>query len=132
MAPRNYGGVLDMACDGKTVITACNDGNLRTYDLASKTLLHTLADHKGPVHTVQLSGNKAVSGGSDNSLKVWDLKKGKRLYTLLGGSLQQRSNNPTHPTKPGCSHLEFDDSRIVASFASLVRVYDFETYKPNN
>ena len=121
--------INDLHTDGKVVVTASTDGTLKVWDLATQTLKHTLSDHKGSVNTVQLSGSKVVSGGIDNSIKVWNITNGNRLYTLLGGSLQQRSNNPVHPSKPGCSHLEFDDSRIVASFASLVRVYDFETFK---
>lgn len=44
----------------------------------------------------------------------------------------KRTNNPEHPHKKGCSQLDFDDSRIVASFASLLRSYDFEHFKPPN
>jgi len=130
--PRHYQYIHDLQSDGKNIVSACADGSLKVWDLSRKCNVFTLNDHKGAVHTVQISGNRIVSGGADNSLKVWDVKKGNRLYTLLGGSLQQRSNNPNHPTKPGCAHLEFDDSRIVAGFASLVRVYDFETYKAPN
>ena len=52
-------------------------------------MLNTLSEHKQPVNTLQFNSNKVVSGSADNSLKVWDLKKGKRVYTLLGGSLQK-------------------------------------------
>jgi len=51
---------------------------------------------------------------------------GAKLYHLLGGSNTVRANNPVHPTKPGCSKLMFDDNRIVASFASLIRCYNFD------
>jgi len=124
------GTINDLQCDGKTIISAGKDGTLKVWDIGSKNLLKTLDGQNGEVNTIQFSGNRVVSGGSDNCIKVWDLKKGNRLYTLLGGSLQQRSNNPPHPGKQGCTYLEFDDSRIVASFSSLVRVYDFETFKP--
>lgn len=130
--PRHYAKITDIQSDGKNIASADANGSIKYWDVTYKKLLHTLEEHKGPVNNIQFSGNKLVSGGSDNSLKVWDLKKGTRLYTLLGGSLQKRANNPDHPTKQGCTQLEFDDSRIVASFASLLRVYDFEVYKPPN
>lgn len=128
--PKHVQAVTDIKCDAKTIVSACVDGTLKVWDLPQHKLLHTLDEHKQAVHTLQFGNNKVVSGSADNSLKVWDLSKGTRLYSLLGGSLQKRANNPEHPTKPGCSQLEFDDSRIVASFASLIRVYDFEHYKP--
>jgi len=70
--------------------------------------------------------NRIVSGGSDMCLKVWNRANGNALYSLLGGSRQERGNNPAHPLKAGCSGLKFDRSRIVASFNSLLRVYSFE------
>lgn len=48
------------------------------------------------------------------------------MYALLGGSLQARSNNPPHPTRIGCSKIAFDDTKVIASFNSLLRVYNFE------
>jgi WD40 repeat protein len=126
---RHFGQINEIQCDGKTAISACHDGTLKVWDIAGHTLIHTLSEHKQPVNTLQFNGNKVVSGSADNSIKVWDLKKGTRIYTLLGGSLQKRANNPEHPLKQGASHLEIDDSRIVASFNSLIRVYDFEVFK---
>jgi len=127
--PRHYGKVNALQCDGKTAVSACQDGTLKVWDVASKKLSHTLSEHKQAVNSLQFNGNKVVSGSADNSIKVWDLKKGQRIYTLLGGSLQRRANNPEHPILKGCSHLEIDDSRIVASFNSLTRIYDFEVFK---
>lgn len=126
---RHYSRINALQCDGKTAVTGCHDGTLKVWDVAHRKLVHTLSEHQKPVHAVQFNGRKIVSGSADNSIKVWDMQKGTRIYTLLGGSLQRRANNPEHPTKPGCSHLEIDESRIVASFASLVRIYDFEVFK---
>jgi len=126
---RHYGQINHIQCDGSTAISACLDGQLKVWDITNKKMLHTLSEHKSPVHAVQFNSNKVVSGSGDNSIKVWNKKNGKKIYSLQGGSLQKRANNPEHPTKPGCSHLEIDDSRIVASFNSLIRVYDFEVVK---
>jgi len=129
--PRHYARINDVQTDGKNVATAAADGTIKYWDLTHKKLLHSLEEHKSAVNSIKFSNNKLVSASADNSLKVWDLKKGTRLYTLLGGSLQKRANNPDHPTRQGCSFMDYDDSRIIASFASLLRVYDFEVYKPN-
>jgi len=126
---RHYNAVNEIQTDGKTAISACQDGSLKVWDLTNKKMLHTLSEHKQPVNSLQFNSNKAVSASADNSIKVWDLKKGTRVYTLLGGSLQRRANNPEHPVKKGASHLQIDDSRIVASFNSLIRIYDFEVFK---
>jgi WD40 repeat protein len=96
------------------------------FDYASRARTHTLADHKAAVHSVQFDDHKIVSAGADNAIKVWNAVTGARMYTLLGGSLQRRANNPPHPSRPGVTEAGFDESRIVASINSLVRVYNFD------
>eukprot|EP01116_Phalansterium_solitarium_P006607 TRINITY_DN18930_c0_g1_i1.p1 TRINITY_DN18930_c0_g1~~TRINITY_DN18930_c0_g1_i1.p1 ORF type:complete len:504 (+),score=22.01 TRINITY_DN18930_c0_g1_i1:175-1686(+) len=118
--------VSQLTSNGEAIVSASIDGSIKVWDLATKQLKHTFSEHNAAVNSVQVSGNKIVSGASDNTIKVWDLKRGRQMYALLGGSLQQRANNPAHPSKPGCSHVEIDDSRIIGSFASLLRIYDFE------
>ncbi len=70
------------------------------------------------------------------------METGQRLYSLLGGSLQARANNPPHPLRPGLplfgphvylfyinlggSGVCYDEANIIASFNSLIRVYNFE------
>lgn len=115
-----------LSADGTKVVAALANNQLQLVDLQQRRVLHTLADHSGAVQVVQYDGRKIVSGSDDQSLKVWDPASGRRLYSLLGGTLQRRANNPAHPTRPGCSGLQFDDGRIVASFQSLLRCYSFE------
>lgn len=95
----------------------------------SNSLKHSLKT-SGGVNSLQLSNSKLVSAEQSNTIKVWNLQTGKALYSLLGGSLQRRANNPEHPLKPGASHVEIDESRVIGSFNSLLRVYDFEVFKP--
>jgi len=77
------------------------------------------------VNSVQIDEEKIVSGGGDMCMKVWKRSNGTRLYSLLGGSLQQRGNNPPHPTKVGCSQLMFDSTRVIGAYNSLLRIYSF-------
>jgi len=111
--------------DGKSVVTGSQDHSLRVVNLDSKVTEYHLAGHEAPVNSVQMDDNKIVSGGSDMCMKVWNRRNGDCLYSLLGGSLQQRGNNPPHPQKPGCSQLMFDSSRVIGSFSSLLRIYSF-------
>jgi len=118
--------ITALACDGTRIVSASADGSVTVWDYASRARIHTLVDHRGAVHAVQFDSGKIVSAGADNSIKVWNAHTGTRMYTLLGGSLQRRANNPPHPTRPGISGMAFDESRIVASINSLVRVYNFD------
>eukprot|EP01120_Amphizonella_sp_Union-15-10_P013907 TRINITY_DN6563_c0_g3_i2.p1 TRINITY_DN6563_c0_g3~~TRINITY_DN6563_c0_g3_i2.p1 ORF type:complete len:271 (+),score=39.33 TRINITY_DN6563_c0_g3_i2:93-905(+) len=112
---------------GDKIVTGSQDSTLQIWNCSGNlSKLFELKGHAGAVHTLQLDDQKIVSGSADNSLKVWNLKNGKSIYTLLGGSLQVRGKNKPHPTKPGCSFLRYDESKIVASFNSLIRVYSFE------
>jgi len=98
---------------------------IKLWETTNHTLIHTLQDHTAPVWDLQLDDHKLVSGGGDMCIKVWNTSNGQRLYSLLGGSLQERGNNPAHPVRSGCSGLKYDSSRIIGSFNSLLRVYSF-------
>ncbi|MCC5614952.1 WD40 repeat domain-containing protein, partial [Nostoc sp. CHAB 5836] len=49
-------------------------------------LVRTLTGHNNSVLAVAIApdGKTAVSGSSDNTLKVWDLQTGKEIFTLTG------------------------------------------------
>eukprot|EP01122_Echinamoeba_exundans_P003454 TRINITY_DN13553_c0_g1_i1.p1 TRINITY_DN13553_c0_g1~~TRINITY_DN13553_c0_g1_i1.p1 ORF type:complete len:518 (+),score=90.16 TRINITY_DN13553_c0_g1_i1:67-1620(+) len=85
------------------------------------------AAHAGGVHGLQFDDGKLVTGGADNSVKVWNMANfASPMYALVGGSLQARSNNPAHPARPGCSGVIYDDTKVIAVFNALMRVYNFE------
>jgi len=120
------GVVNSLQCDGSKVVAGSSDNNLRVWDMNTQALRYTLADHTGPVHSVQFDSQKIVSCSADNTVKVWNMATGQRMYSLLGGSLQQRGNNKPNPTKPGCSDIQYNEYCIAASINSLVRIYNFE------
>jgi len=117
--------ITSLQSDGEYIVAGTSNNLLKVFDFKRKQHVADLADHTAQVNAVQFDGHKIVSCSADNTLKVWDITTHRRLYSLLGGSLQQRDNNPPHPTKPGCSGLKFDEGRIVGAFNSLLRVYSF-------
>jgi len=128
-SPHN-GTVYDIRCDGSKIVTGSADSTVKVWDIDRNILVRTLEDHKGPVHGVQFDDSKIVSCSADNTIKVWKMETGQRLYTLLGGSLQARANNPPHPERPGCSGVLYDESSIFASFNALLSNYSFEPTRP--
>jgi len=63
------------------------DATIRIWDPAKVTghLLKTLTGHKGPVNTVAWAGEKTlVSGGSDHTVRTWDVAAGKESHVLKG------------------------------------------------
>jgi len=129
--PSQHAGAINcIQSDGSKIVTGGVDSTLKVWDIDRNMLLRTLQDHKGPVHSVQFDDSKIVSCSADNTVKVWKMETGQRLYSLLGGSLQARANNPPHPLRPGSSGMVYDESSVIASFNSLIRVYSFEPTPP--
>ncbi len=63
------------APDGATIAFGCVDGKTLLYDLASKSVQHTLDGHLGVVVTVGFSadGRYMATGSEDRRVRVWEL-----------------------------------------------------------
>ncbi len=64
-------------------VLGCEDGNLRLGSAPADPVLY---GHVGRVNSVSLrsDGLEAASGGTDGTVRVWEMPTGKQLVTLLG------------------------------------------------
>lgn len=74
---------LAVTPDGKTILSAGDDGHVRGWDLASGAAVKDLA-HVGAVTAIALSadGAKLASGSADKTSKVWTLADGKNVASF--------------------------------------------------
>ncbi len=71
--------------DGK-LLAACDNRNVKVYDVSTYQLLHTLIGHDVDMTAVVFSrdGVRIASGGLDGTVYVWDVITGKSLLELAG------------------------------------------------
>ena len=110
--------------DSERIIAGTRTGQLSIMRHRNPAI-KKIAAHEGAINDLQFDAHRVVTAGADNSVKVWDIKEGRMLYTLLGGSLQIRGAAKPHPTRPGCSALVYDENRIVGSFANILKSFNF-------
>lgn len=55
---------------------------VRVFDLRSEDLTHQFPGHSSQVNTVQMDEVKAISGGDDGFVRVWDLRMVKKLWEI--------------------------------------------------
>jgi WD40 repeat protein len=83
--------------DGKRALTAGQDGTLRLWDIAARDQLRLMKPDRPPpgqtpplisVSCASMSrdGKRAVSGGADMKLRIWDLSDGTLIRELTGHS----------------------------------------------
>lgn len=84
--PGHRGSVLHVSFspDGQRVVTACEDGLIRIWQVADWKVLATLTGHVGPVHWADFSadGKWIASAGEDKSVRIWSADDGRLLQTL--------------------------------------------------
>ncbi|MCM8595659.1 NB-ARC domain-containing protein [Accumulibacter sp.] len=132
-AADHFVGSVAVTPDGRRAVSSSDDNTLCVWDLDTGQSLRTLAGHKawvvdeGIAYTgVWLSvwrvaltpdGRRAVSGGYDKTLLVWDLDAGECLRTLRG-----------HRSSVANVALTPDGRRAVSgSRDNTLRVWDLDT-----
>eukprot|EP01064_Diplonema_japonicum_P029728 TRINITY_DN4883_c0_g2_i1.p1 TRINITY_DN4883_c0_g2~~TRINITY_DN4883_c0_g2_i1.p1 ORF type:complete len:446 (+),score=125.08 TRINITY_DN4883_c0_g2_i1:442-1779(+) len=86
----------------------------------------TLNEHAKRVNDVKLKNSRLVTGSADGTAQVFSVGRvGKKLFSVLGGSLQPNARNPPHPRKPFVSSIDFDDEKVLLSWNAVLRVYNF-------
>jgi WD40 repeat protein len=69
--------------DGEVIATGGDDRVIRLWKTETGELLHTLANHSGPVTSVQFaSAKRLVSAAKDNRLIVWDVEANKPPHEI--------------------------------------------------
>ncbi len=71
--------------DGSVVVSGGDNGTLSSYDTQTGRLLSEFEGHTGDILAVALSPDNrwVVSGSSDQTARIWDLKSGSLLLTIF-------------------------------------------------
>lgn len=86
--PQRPAKVFSLAFYGPNRLAAGGSDNLiRLWDLATKSEIGQLAEHKGSVATLSCDGNTLVSGSFDTTIRIWDVNG--RIATAPNQNQQQ-------------------------------------------
>uniref|UniRef100_A0A2K5F4U9 Uncharacterized protein n=1 Tax=Aotus nancymaae TaxID=37293 RepID=A0A2K5F4U9_AOTNA len=72
---------LAISPDSKVCFSCCSDGNIAVWDLHNQTLVRQFQGHTDRASCIDVSndGTKLWTGGLDNTVRSWDLRKGQQL-----------------------------------------------------
>jgi WD40 repeat protein len=107
--------------DGKSVVTASQDGTARLWDDESGNELAILKGHQKDVNTAAFSpdGKRVVTASDDGTARLWDAESGKAIAELKG-----------HADKVSSASFSPDGQRVVtASEDKTARLWESETGK---
>ena len=107
---------LAFSPDGKQIVTSGRNGEIKLWDLQSRTELFTLLGHEGIINSVAFSpdGSRLASASGDGTAKVWDLDTQQVIHNLRG-----------HTDEVYSVAFSKDGTRIVtASIDGTARVWD--------
>jgi len=119
----NAGTVWSVGFDppSSTVAMAVEDGNVRLWDVASKSIKSTINAHRGIVWNSRFSrdGKTLVTSGDDGLIKLWDPSQDEPFKTF------------THPNAVRGFDLAHDERTIVAGDrAGGIRVWSLDADAP--
>jgi WD40 repeat protein len=117
------GGVVGLAFtpDGKTLLSAGEDGKVYIWDVPGLKLRRTLDGHGWIGRSMALSadGKRVALGTAYNAIRLWDVETGKELFTEFEG----------HDAPVNCVAFTPDGKTLVSGGFNLqTRVWDAATW----
>lgn len=83
--PRGVTG-MSLSRDGKTLVSANADGNIRIWNVATGRVERTLTGHTNAIYNAVFSQNEKLlaSSSRDLSARIWDVSTGRELFKFTG------------------------------------------------
>ena len=77
---------LSLSRDGKTLVSAGADGNIKFWDVATGQITRTLTGHTNALYKAVYSPNEKLiaSSSRDTTARIWDAASGRELFKLTG------------------------------------------------
>ena len=102
--------------DGKLLCVGGDDGGVKIFDVASKTLLRTLTGHTNATHVSHFVGAKEIASFSDDkTVRLWDISTEEEVLQF---------NKHTDYVRAGCISPSSSDIIVSGSYDHSVYVWD--------
>jgi WD40 repeat protein len=77
---------LSLSRDGKTLVSAGADGNIKFWDMATGQVQRTLTGHTNAIYKAVFSPNEKLlaSSSRDTTVRIWDVATGREFHKLTG------------------------------------------------
>lgn len=110
-----YGGTFGR--DGRLLVAGDEDGKVKLFDTASKSLLRLFQGHKAGVHRAHFTCNKLsiASFSDDTTVKLWDIASEKCVQTYAHHNDYIRA---------GCTSPVAPDIVLSGGYDHHIRMYD--------
>lgn len=119
---------MDLAKDGKTVLTGGADKVVQVFDLESSKVVGTMKGHTKAVMHVAFneSGDLAFSGSADKTVKIWGDNGGKwAVKATLSGHKGEISGLSVHPSGSYVSAASTDSTWTLYDIAEGKEVMSY-------
>ncbi len=102
--------------DGKLICVGSDDGSVKVFDIASKSLLRTLSGHENATHVGHFFDyNKVASFSDDKTVRTWDISTEEELM---------RFEKHTDYVRAGCISPTSSSLVVSGSYDHSVYIWD--------
>lgn len=111
---------VTLSNDGRLLLSASSDHNLKLWDVEKGTELRTYCKHADWVNAVVFTDDNlhCVSGSDDRTVVVWEVATGRAIRSLIGHEAAVKSVS--------CLHTETRHLIVSGSCDRTIRVWDLQ------
>ncbi|KAK6494891.1 U3 small nucleolar RNA-associated protein 15-like protein [Huso huso] len=106
--------------DGKLLVSGCEDGVVRLFDIDGKGILRQLSGHTKAVHLTDFTSDKyrILSGSDDYTTRLWDIANSTQLLSY---------SEHTDYVRCGTTSKLNPDLFVTGSYDHTIKVFDART-----